>query len=408
MKADGFPHQRRLYEAAGDRLWNIWPRRGWGKAIAIVGLLLLWLAIFLQEPATAQTLDSLQQERQQIQQQVDAARARTHAAQHQENTARGHLWNLQSNLGVMQTRIDDNEFRLRKAEADLVRLTEQLKQSEEKLVQQKSSTSARLRYLQRQGQERWWALMLSSQDLNDFFDRRYYLKLLFESDRKLIGNLQDTAAKIERDRIALEEQKNEIALLSQQLAVEKQQLLQQASVQTQLVGRLQNQRAAYAAAQRRLEADSQRVASLIQQLTIQQNQASGGDRPQGTGRLQPPVSGPVTSRFGWRVHPIYRTRRLHTGIDYGVATGTPVRAADSGTVIYSGWYGGYGYTVIVNHGNGLTSLYAHNSGLTVAKDRPVTKGQTIARSGSTGLSTGPHVHFEVRRNGQPVNPADYF
>ena len=375
-------------------------------ALAVVILLGGWLAY--PSVGNAQTLDSLQQERQQLQQRINAARSQVAATQQQEQHARSQLGAIQSNLAVVQTRIEDTEYRLRRAQEDLVRLEADLEESEAQLESQKQSTSARLRYLQRQGQERWWELMLSSKDLNEFFDRRYFLQLLIDSDRALIRDLQAKSEALDQERIALEAQKNEIALLAQQLAVQKQELEGQAVAQQQLVSRLTNQRAAHAAAQRRLEADSQRVATLIQQLIIQQTQATGGDRQQGTGQMRPPVAGPVTSGFGWRTHPVYGRRRLHTGMDFGVASGTPVLAADSGTVIYSGWYGGYGNTVVINHGNGLTTLYAHNSALLVAKDARVTKGQAVARSGSTGLSTGPHVHFEVRRNGQPVNPASYF
>jgi len=91
-------------------------------------------------------------------------------------------------------------------------------------------------------------------------------------------------------------------------------------------------------------------------------------------------------------------------VDFAAATGTSVRAAASGTVILSGWMGAYGNAVVIDHGGGVTTLYGHNSSLSVRVGQTVRQGQTIARAGSTGLSTGPHVHFEVRRNGQPVNP----
>ena len=371
-------------------------------AIGLAGVLSLSPTV-----AHSQSLDSLQLQRHQLLQQIETIRSRASGLQQQENQARHQLGAIQSSLAIVESRMQDNGYRLKLAQENLLELEDRLKVSEEKLNRQRESASSRLRYLQRQGrEERWWALMLNSADLNEFFDRRYYFKLLMESDRKLIKELQASSKDLEQERIALEAQKNEIALLQQQLAAEKSDMQQQAAQQTQLISRLQNERAAHAAAQRRLEADSQQLSTLIQRLAVQQ--AAGGNFQQGTGRLIPPVSGPVSSAFGWRTHPVYRTRRLHTGIDYAVASGTPVHAADSGTVLYSGWYGGYGYTVIINHGSGLTTLYAHNSGLIVGKNQRVAKGQQVAKSGSTGLSTGPHVHFEVRKNGQPVNPGSYF
>ena len=114
-----------------------------------------------------------------------------------------------------------------------------------------------------------------------------------------------------------------------------------------------------------------------------------------------PVHGPVTSGFGWR------WGRMHEGIDIAVPTGTPVAAAASGTVITAGWLGGYGNLVVIDHGNGLATAYGHNSSVTVGVGQSVAQGQAIAYSGSTGHSTGPHVHFEVRVNGSPVDPLGY-
>jgi murein DD-endopeptidase MepM/ murein hydrolase activator NlpD len=107
------------------------------------------------------------------------------------------------------------------------------------------------------------------------------------------------------------------------------------------------------------------------------------------------------------VHPILGYQRFHSGIDFGADYGTVINAADSGTVIFAGWYGGYGNAVIINHGGSITTLYGHTSELYVAEGQTVQRGQAIAAVGSTGLSTGPHLHFEVRQNGDPVDPAAY-
>ena len=114
-----------------------------------------------------------------------------------------------------------------------------------------------------------------------------------------------------------------------------------------------------------------------------------------------PVSGPVTSYFGWR------WGRMHEGIDIAVPTGTAVVAAASGQVVYAGWMGGYGNLVLIDHGGGLATAYGHNSGFAVGGGQSVGQGQVIAYAGSTGNSTGPHVHFEVRVNGSPVDPLGY-
>jgi murein DD-endopeptidase MepM/ murein hydrolase activator NlpD len=120
-----------------------------------------------------------------------------------------------------------------------------------------------------------------------------------------------------------------------------------------------------------------------------------------------PVRGTVTSGFGWRISPFSGGREMHPGVDIAVATGTPVVAAADGTVIISGPYGGYGNLVEIDHGNGIKTLYGHNSQLVVQVGQHVKKGQVISYSGSTGESTGPHVHYEIRINNTPVDPMKY-
>lgn len=149
-----------------------------------------------------------------------------------------------------------------------------------------------------------------------------------------------------------------------------------------------------------LEAQSEALAARIR---AAQQQSSGSSAPvvTGTGQLSWPVSGPVTSPFG------VRWGRMHEGIDIAVGTGTPVHAAAGGTVLYAGWMEGYGNLVVIDHGNGLSTAYGHNSSLASSVGQSVSVGQVIAYSGSTGHSTGPHVHFEVRVNGSPVDPLGY-
>jgi len=120
-----------------------------------------------------------------------------------------------------------------------------------------------------------------------------------------------------------------------------------------------------------------------------------------------PVNGRITSNFGWRTHPIKNTRLFHNGLDIAVSSGTPVKAAAGGEVVHSGWMNGFGYTVIVDHGRGVETLYAHNSKVSVSKGSMVNKGQQVALSGNTGLSTGPHLHFGVLKNEKPLNPKNY-
>lgn len=126
------------------------------------------------------------------------------------------------------------------------------------------------------------------------------------------------------------------------------------------------------------------------------------------GKMIRPVGAGITSPFGYRTHPIYGDARLHAGIDFGASYGTAIKSAKSGTVIFAGSMSGYGNVIIVDHGGGLSTLYAHQSGFAVGLNATVSQGQTVGYVGATGQVTGPHLHFEVRSNGTPVDPMNYF
>ena len=150
-----------------------------------------------------------------------------------------------------------------------------------------------------------------------------------------------------------------------------------------------------------LEDQSAALAARIREAQQRAATQAAVSAPAGTGALAWPVSGPVTSGFG------VRWGRMHEGIDIGVGEGTPVQAAAAGVVIYAGWMSGYGNLVVIDHGNGLSTAYAHNSSLAVGVGRSVAGGEVVSYSGNTGNSTGPHVHFEVRVNGAAVDPLGY-
>jgi murein DD-endopeptidase MepM/ murein hydrolase activator NlpD len=260
----------------------------------------------------------------------------------------------------------------------------------------------RLQFLQRQQASEGWAVLLQSQDLNQFLDRQYQLKRVYAADRQVLEALKVKAEAIRTQKATVENQKNQVALLRQQLLSQKQEYEAEATEENQLIDRLQQQRDALEAAETQLLRDSEQLAGLIRQKLAAQ---SGIVR--GTGRFIFPANAPISSGFGNRVHPILGYSRFHAGVDFSASYGSTVRAADSGRVIFSGWYGGYGQTVVIDHGNGLSTLYAHASRLFVREGQTVEQGQPVAAVGSTGLSTGPHLHFEVRRNGNPVNPMGY-
>jgi murein DD-endopeptidase MepM/ murein hydrolase activator NlpD len=384
---------------------------GIGKLLGITIVLVLCLAIApvwaqtaASETATDPSVEALKRYQQQLLTYYENALKTQGQLQQLQSLTQGSLIDLQTQLQATQQNITENEFRLQLAEKFLNLLQKDWLKAQKNYETLQSQVVSRLRWLQQQPRSEGWAMLLNSDNLVNFFQKQHRIRLLYEADQKQLKEIQASFAVLQQRRFDIENQKNEIALLQQQLRFEKSQTETQLVRQNALADRLNSDRMALDAALARLEQDSSTIGQLIR------SRGTNQSRPQiqvGNGRLSYPVYGPVSSEFGWRVHPISGTERLHAGIDFAVDYGTPIFAAGGGTVIFSGWYGGYGYAVILDHGGGITTLYAHADELLVSEGIWVNAGTIIAKVGSTGYSTGPHLHFEVRENGEPVDPRGY-
>lgn len=350
--------------------------------------------------AQAAGVEDLKRQQQEIDQQRSRLSTERERLQNLETSAQGHLKGLKQTIKATASQIKTNESQLQDATKTLKKLEVSLVTAEKIYRQKQFSTVARLRFLQRQQIDRGWAVLLQSQNLNEFLDRRQQLKRVYQADRDVLTSLKTEADRLDRQRQQVEQKKNDIALLTQQLHAQRAEFEEQALSQQETIERLRTDRQALEAAEDQLVKDSQSIAVLIQQRVS----ADTGIALRGTGQFVLPCSAPITSEFGWRMHPILGYERFHSGVDFGADYGTTIHAADHGTVIFAGWYGGYGNAVIIDHGNGISTLYAHTSEFYVSEGQSVQRGQAIAAVGSTGLSTGPHLHFEVRRNSEPVDP----
>jgi murein DD-endopeptidase MepM/ murein hydrolase activator NlpD len=360
-------------------------------------------------PAKPDAIKGLQQQKQQIDQQRQSIKKERDRLTNLQKVVKEQLNGLQQNLKATNSQIQNSQLQLKQATEYLQQLEAKLATAEVSYYEQQAATIARLRFLQRSPTNQGWAVLLQSQNVGDFISRRRSLKLIFQADQKILVKLAAQAKQINKQRTEVEQQKNQIALIQQQLLAQQANTQAQAGLQQELMQRLNSDRLALEAAQTQLEKDSQAIAALIQQ-KIAAAAAKTNSRKnfiQGTGIFSYPSNAPTSSPFGWRIHPILGYRRFHAGLDFAASYGSTIRSADSGTVIFAGWYGGYGRAVIINHGNGITTLYGHCSELYVTEGQSVQRGQAIAAVGSTGLSTGPHLHFEVRKNGTPVDPMAY-
>ena len=374
-----------------------------------VALMLVFLAI----PTIAQTssdqpivpVKTLQQQQQQIDQSRSQITQQRDQIQTQEQSAQQNLTGLQGDIHATEAQISQNEAQIQAANARLKTLEAQLAAAEKTYDRQQTATVARLRFLQQQQGNYGWAVLLESKSLNDFLDRRYQLGLLYQRDRHVLADLKTAADRADRRRNEVETQKNDIALLTQTLLAQKAEYQDAAQYQQGLITRLRQNRTALEAAEQQLAQDSQNLTALIQQRIAAESPNKVILR--GTGTLTYPSDGIITSGFGYRMHPILGYVRFHSGLDFGADYGSLIRAADAGVVIFAGSYSGYGQAVIIDHGKNITTLYGHTSEIYVREGQTVQRGQPIATVGSSGLSTGPHLHFEVRISGEPVDPANY-
>ncbi|NEO34333.1 MAG: peptidoglycan DD-metalloendopeptidase family protein [Symploca sp. SIO3C6] len=373
--------------------------------------LLIWLLVLItpartQSPSQPASIDTLRQLQEHIDQQRSDVLKERDRLWEIEQATQDKLKGILYHIHATDTAYKDYNFQIQVANQRIQELQQDLAIAERIYYQKRAATIARLRWLQRQRHSgSAWDFLLKSQNFKEFLDRRQRLKLVYQADRQSLTDLKAKADKIKQQHSEVERQKNQIALLTQQLLAQKSQLEAQLRNQQQLIERLNNDRQALEAAQEQLAADSQGIGNLIRSAMAKARYPH--TRTFGTGQLAFPSNGEITSNFGWRTHPLLGKSRFHNGIDFGASYGSTIRAADAGRVIFAGWYGGYGYAVVINHGGGLATLYAHSSKLYVKEGQTVQRGDAIAAVGSTGLSTGPHLHFEVRKNGEPVDPIRY-
>lgn len=285
----------------------------------------------------------------------------------------------------------------------------QLQKKEEALQDRTDAYHQRLKDIYMQGGLSYLEVLLDSTSMSDFLMRFDLLKKITDQDTRMVKELTEERDAIASQKSELEAKKQEAAVLQETTTTKQTYLASRRQDREATIASLESERVAYEEALQQLEASSQQITQLIQQYQSN-NQSSGSSYSspsRGSGRYIWPASGPITSPYGMRTHPVTGVYKLHTGIDIGAPNGAPIVAADAGTVITAGWMNGYGNTVIIDHGGGYSTLYAHMSSMAVSGGAGVNQGQVIGYVGSTGWSTGPHLHFEVRINGNYTDPLSY-
>jgi murein DD-endopeptidase MepM/ murein hydrolase activator NlpD len=340
---------------------------------------------------------------------LNASDARRDQLERQLASIGGRLANARARLSLIEARLDTVLAQLR---ANTARLEQTLGQ----LQHYTTVLNSRVAGIYMDAPTRYQAAFEAVRNIGDLVAASEYTASVIRADEQLIDAIRRTKESLQTQRIDIAAKQAQLQADRAEAAKETQHIADihaehanaRAAVQREidyrqhLLSNVRDQKAEYRRAIASYEAESQSISAFLR------GAQSGQQVIQGRGGwLKWPVSGRITSGYGWRTHPIYGYRSFHTGIDIGAPMGTTVKAARRGTVLYTGYRGAYGLIVLVDHGSSVATLYAHLSQTYVRAGERVATLERIAAVGSTGWSTGPHLHFEVRVNGEHTNPMNW-
>lgn len=286
------------------------------------------------------------------------------------------------------------------AEENLIQTEAALDDAIANYTQKQEQFKVRLKVMYQNSTVTKFETLLESKSIMEFYERLHYMSIISKNDRSMIDELNEAKQEVEYKK-QLQQQAKE--LLEQQASDKQENLNTLKNSRTEIESQISRSQAALNKLEKEVDAllaESKRLNSVIKNLSTKKKYVGGS-------MVWPcPSSTTITSYYGTRKHPILRKYKMHTGIDIGASKNSSIVAANKGTVIMAQYdkSGGYGRMIVIDHGDGITTLYAHCNSLLVKVGAEVKQGQVIAKVGSTGLSTGYHLHFEIRVNGETKNP----
>ncbi len=383
----------------------------------LLAFVLVFTITFPSTVAFADTVSDLKDEKEEIQQELDTKTEQLEATEEKISSQQEALDKLDQEFEQEQNKLDDINIELNQIQDDLDKVTSRLTQTEAERDLQYDIFKERLASMYEYGHYSYLSLLFSSKNISEFFINAKYLSSIAQHDKEIVTELQNLTKQIEEDKKQIESDKAKQVKLKNEQETVIDALQDKMDEKLNLIEELEATEAGFEASIKELEdADKEVEQKLADYYASQNNNNNSGGSTSGggggtapSGKLAWPAPGyyTVTSEYGYRIHPIYGTSKLHKGMDIGVPSGATLVAADSGTVVHSGWMNGYGNTVVIDHGGGMSTLYAHNTSILVSNGQYVDRGQAVSKSGATGNVTGPHLHFEVRINGSTTDPRPY-
>ena len=375
------------------------------KGRLFLSVMLSVCLLFGQLPA-ALAEESLEEQLERINNQAYEQQQKIEAAQEKVDLVTEQMAQINEQVRKARQSYDAVKKELTATEKGIAENEAQLKIEEQKLAIKNRVLCTRVRNIYIHGRLNYLEVLLGAKDFSDFISRMDMFKRIIEQDVRLLQQIVEERAAVLARQKELEKEKRLQEKLVAQADAEQQEILTRQADKQRLLDKLETDRDLSRQAYEEMMEASRNIEELIRS----RSGSSGSEFPpsaSGSGSMTWPFYGEITSAFGWRTHPVFGDARFHSGIDISGDYGLPVVAAASGRVSYADWIEGYGYAVMIDHGGGVETLYGHNEELCVSEGQYVEQGQMIAFCGSTGYSTGPHCHFEVRENGEPVDPLNY-
>ncbi|HOL11630.1 MAG TPA: peptidoglycan DD-metalloendopeptidase family protein [Bacillota bacterium] len=354
--------------------------------------------------AKAGILDDKFEELERIQREIEQYQKEIDSKRRSETSVLKELEKLEMELALSEKELEYILARIDYLNGRISETKREIEDMELKIAEQKELFSERLVSMYKAGQMSYLEVLLSSNSLSDFMARLYYLREIAQDDVRLIEEYQAMKVALDEKKESLEKDLEDMTWSKKQEEEKRAAVASRSNDRERYLAQLQQDREKLEEALDQMERESKALEKVIADLQAEGHQR---EKPGGLSMIRPVSGGWVSSEYGNRWHPILGKYKWHSGIDIAVNSGTPIKAAEDGTVILSGSNGGYGLCVIIDHGGGISTLYGHASKLLVKKGDIVTRGQTVALAGSTGVSTGPHLHFEVRIKGVTDNPRNW-
>lgn len=379
----------------------------------IIAFIMVLLVLLASMTAYANTITDKQNELQKSQNAINELNDKLNSLKDSQKDVLQQISELDSAMDDAQKLLDNVNKQIDSVNSSIEQTQAELDKAIEEYDAQQELYANRVKAMYINGSVGYLEILLSSESFGDFVSRMETVKTIVEFDKNVLTEMRHKQDEIAEKKAELEQQKSDLSQLQSQYEQTVAKLKEANNEKQAYYKKIQNDIEAVKKAQAAEEAKSKALEKEIKKL---QEEAANKNYNQdysgySTGVLRVSDIGHVptmTCPFGMRYHPITGEYKLHSGMDLGVPVGTPVYSMAEGNVIISEYNSAWGNYVVIYHGNGISSLYAHLSKRLVSVGATVKAGQRIGLSGSTGYSTGPHLHFEIRQNGTPIDPTPYY